>query len=456
MSARLLGLGGRRREVARPVLVAACTALVSALALVAVTVAGLSSGAWQVGSNLVNDPGVRAGYVLGLGLCCLGPLALLRQVLRLGAARRERHLAALRVAGATAGEVRGEAALATAVPAVVGGLLGVPLYLLLRHLLGAADPRALRHPLGAVETQLRVVPTSVSPTWWQVVLVVLGLGILGAAAGAATAGPAVRDPLGTSRRVTGRAPRPWSLLLLVPAVVLIVASVEGNLNGTVVSQVVGSVVVVCLAVGFLGLGPSVAHWMGRVLSRRPRSAATMLAAARLRTDPRATGRAASAVGTVALAAGVCAWFIASLSGSGNGGDPIYVVPAVMVLVVLGLSMLLVAVSLAAHGVETASDRRRAFAALGAQGVSARDLVAAHRRETEIVVLPLAAVGVLAGLVPALLTTVLASSVGPGDAVVVLGVLVGTVVLCWVAVLISTALARPAILRACRPENLRNG
>jgi hypothetical protein len=33
---------------------------------------------------------------------------------------------------------------------------------------------------------------------------------------------------------------------------------------------------------------------------------------------------------------------------------------------------------------------------------------------------------------------------------------GTLALCWVAVLVSTALARPAIRRACRPENLRNG
>jgi hypothetical protein len=123
----------------------------------------------------------------------------------------------------------------------------------------------------------------------------------------------------------------------------------------------------------------------------------------------------------------------------------------MVLGVLGVSLLLVAVSLAAHGVETAADRRRAFAALGAQGATAGDLVAAHRRETELVVLPLAALGVTAGIVPVVFDHPSWGSFG-----VALAVVAGTVVLCWVAVLVSTALARPAIRRACRPENLRNG
>ncbi|GAA1939258.1 FtsX-like permease family protein [Nocardioides marmoribigeumensis] len=448
----LLRLGPRRhRPVARPVVVAFCVALVAALALVAITVALLPAGTWQAGSNLVNDPGVRGGYVVGLALCCLGPLALLWQVLRLGAAARARHLAALRTAGATAADARVEAAVATALPSVVGALLGTPLYLLARHLLGAVPPGSSTSRMSEFELQLRVVPTATAPTWWQVLLVVLLLGALGAAAGAATAGAAVRDPLGTSRRVSGRAPRPWSLLLLVPGVGLVGAMVLGDVNGSVASQVLGSLAVTCLALAFLGLGPSVAHRMGRRLSRTATSPSTMLAAARLRTDPRSTGRAAAAVGTVALAAGVCAWFIASLGGSGNGGDPIYVVPALMVLAVLGVSLLLVAVSLAAHGVETAADRRRAFAALGAQGATVGDLVAAHRREAELVVLPLAALGVTAGIVPVAFDHPSGGSVG-----LALGVAVGTLVLCWLAVAVSTALARPAIRRACRPENLRNG
>src|SRR5690242_17553023 len=126
-STALLRLGPRRRRaVARPVAVALCTALVAALALVAITVALLPHDTWQEGSNLVNDPGVRGGYVVGLALCCLGPLALLRQVLRLGAAARGRHLAALRVAGATAADARVEAAVVTGLPSVAGAVLGVP------------------------------------------------------------------------------------------------------------------------------------------------------------------------------------------------------------------------------------------------------------------------------------------------------------------------------------------
>lgn len=89
-------------------MVALCTALVSVLLLVAVTVLQLRPVDVQQEplANTVADAGVRCGYVFGLLLICIAPLTLLRQVVRLGTAEREQRLAALRLAGATPADVR--------------------------------------------------------------------------------------------------------------------------------------------------------------------------------------------------------------------------------------------------------------------------------------------------------------------------------------------------------------
>lgn len=54
---------------------------------------------------------------------------------RLSAANRERRLAAVRLAGATQGEVRLFAGIESGVAAAIGTLAGIPLFLLLRRLL---------------------------------------------------------------------------------------------------------------------------------------------------------------------------------------------------------------------------------------------------------------------------------------------------------------------------------
>ena len=105
----------------RAVLIALCTALVSGVLMVALTVVLFtwsSSREQEQVSNLVADGGVRGGYVFALLLICVAPLALLRQVLRLGTATREQRLAALRLAGATPADVRRLSALEVGLPAL--------------------------------------------------------------------------------------------------------------------------------------------------------------------------------------------------------------------------------------------------------------------------------------------------------------------------------------------------
>ena len=115
----------------RMLLVAVCTAVVSGLLLVAVALLLLPENPPEMFFNLVADPGVRGGTAFGTVLVTV-PALLLHQAVRLGTAARERRLAALRLAGATPGQVRLLGALEVGIPSCAGGVLGLGVYALLR------------------------------------------------------------------------------------------------------------------------------------------------------------------------------------------------------------------------------------------------------------------------------------------------------------------------------------
>lgn len=87
-------------------MLAACAAVSTALLLVAWTLLLLPTNPHELLFNLVAEPGLRGGTALATVLMVLPLLLLVHQVIRLGTSARERRLAALRLAGATPGEVR--------------------------------------------------------------------------------------------------------------------------------------------------------------------------------------------------------------------------------------------------------------------------------------------------------------------------------------------------------------
>lgn len=432
----------------RAALVAACTALVSGLLLVALTVLlyGASPGEEQL-SGLVTDGGVRGGYVFSLMLICVAPLALLRQAVRLGTATRERRLAALRLAGATPAEVRRLGAWEVGLPALVGGLLGYLVFEVLAWLFGGTGM-----PESAVARELRLVPTSVSPTWWQVLLVALGVALVGVLAGAGTSRSLLISPLGVSRRAPRSAPRPWGALFLVLAVPMLAGGFSGH---SALQQVLSFGFVVALVLGLLTLAPWVAYRAGRVVAARARTVPVLLAGRRLTVDARPAGRAAAAVGAIAMVAGGGGALLADLPSSYQGGDfgdvdPFYTVPVALTGVVLVAALLLVVFSMAVHGVESLMDHKRSVASLAVLGASAEELERTQRWEVGLVALPMAVLGVLIGSLPGALLMGTSS----GYAWIPLVVDVLTVGLVWLVVLASTRITRPWLVRAASPANLR--
>ena len=447
MGSFLRGGGGPRA-----LLIAACTALVSGLLLVALTVIlyGLNpSPEREQVSGLVADSGVRGGYVFALLLICVAPLALLRQVVRLGTATREQRLAALRLAGATPGEVRRLGALEVGLPALVGGLLGYVVYGVLAWLFGGTGGGASGYVADSeVARELRLVPVSVDPAWWQVLLVALGVAVIGVLAGATASRSLLISPLGVSRRAPRSAPRPWGALLLVLAVPLFMADSNGG-------ELYAVGFVAALVLGLLALAPWVAYRVGRIVAARSSTVPVLIAGRRLSIDARPAGRAAAAVGAIAMVAGAGGALLADLPSSYQGGDfgdveAFYTVPLVLGGVVLVAALLLVVFSMAVHGVESLMDHKRSVASLAVLGASAEELEQAQRWEVGLVAIPMAVLGVLIGSGPWLYFV----SNSNRYAWIPLVVDACTVVLVWLVVLASTRITRPWLVRAASPANLR--
>jgi hypothetical protein len=426
-------------------LVAVCTAVVSGLLLVAVALLLLPPNPQELFFNLVADPGVRGGTAFGTVLLTVPALALLHQAVRLGTAARERRLAALRLAGATPGQVRLLGALEVGVPSFAGGVLGLLVYALLRLMFGGTaysqgDPVAFR------AQRLRLVPTTVTPAWWQVLLVVAAVTLLGVATGALASRGLVVTPLGVTRRQRTAPPRPWGVLLLVLAAALAPLVYLHQALSTV-----GGMVCVALSVlGVASLAPWVTYRLGRRLRSRARSATMLLAASRMVAEPRPLGRAAAAVGAIGLVSGGSAALTADLLGM-SYVDSFYGVSMVIVFSALLLALAVVAWTLAVHTVESLLERKRSTASLVAGGASLRELERAQRTECALAAVPLAVLGVVLG------TAALGFAVesgSPAGVAVMLANLVVTPALTWLAVAIAVRLVRPWTLRAGAAANLR--
>lgn len=354
---RMLNRGRSRAERVRARLVAAGAAVATFLVCTAVSLADYQD---------------EGGSLTGLGLALLAvPVAgLVHQANRLASATRERRLAALRLAGATPGDVRRLGALEGGLLALGGSLGGGALYVV-THLAG---------PL----PQVPVV----------VALVTLGGVLSGARAGRHV----VASPLGVARRARVRGPRVWDLLLFAAGVGLFVLGVVVRGRFPLVGAY-GSVVAMAAGLVLLLFGVTLAATWGirayaRRTGRRARSAEALLAARLVEADPRAWARALSVVSlTVFFGAG------AGAQQAGVGYSQAHALVDVALLVALVTS----AVALVVHQAEELIDLRRSFAALAASGVPERALGGVLVRQAVIAALPVCVVAAVSGVAVVVLT-----------------------------------------------------
>ena len=202
---------------------------------------------------------------------------------RLSAARREQRFAAMRLAGATPRQVSVISAVESTVAAAVGMAAGFGLFYVLRPAIAAISFTGA--PFFTSDLSLSLV---------DVLAVAIGVPVAAAVAALIALRRVQVSPLGVTRRVTPKPPRAWRLIpLLAGLAELAVFAAIGSPGGTgrqIQAFLPGFVLIL---IGLVTAGPWLTMAGARVMSRRSRRPATLIAARRLADNPRAGFRAIS-------------------------------------------------------------------------------------------------------------------------------------------------------------------
>jgi len=443
----------RSGGLSRAALLAGTTAVATALLLVALTMLLLPSQQAELLFNLVADPGLRWGTAFATAMLVLPLLLMLNQVVRLGTATRERRLAMLRLAGATPAQVRRIGAVEVGFPVTVGAMAGPLVFALLRELFGGQRinqaPSTERYSYFSSISPLALIPTSVTPAWWQTVAVVALVAAAGVMTGYLASRHLIASPLGVSRRVRRPPPRPLGLLLVGTGLGALAALMSGAFVGNQAMALAGVLLVV---LGVVALAPWVAFRSGRRAARRTSDPATLIAAGHLVSDPGPAGRSAAAVGAIGVVSGVAAVLEANFffGNINRDRDPFFASFA-LVGVALILVLLITASTLAVHAAESLVDRRRVLASLVAAGTPVSVLRDALRQEATLTSMPLSVGGVLIGALGAGAVSPIVNLAG---LLLVCGQVTATVVLTWAAIRMAIRAVAPRLLLATAPANLR--
>ncbi|QOR71218.1 hypothetical protein IM660_02610 [Ruania alkalisoli] len=305
---------------------------------------------------------------------------------RLAVARRDERLAALRLAGATTGQV----SLLTILDATGQALTGA--------LLGTAGTFALI-PL-VLQISFQGVPFSygelVAP-WWVYVAIVAVVTLVALFSAGGSLRKVAITPLGVAAR-TSPSPLHWSRVLPMVAF-------GGAFAVLLNSGQAGLGVLVVLVVGGFAmmnaLGPWVMGLIGRFAAWRARTPATLIAARRIIDSPRTAWRS---VGGVALATFIAGMTAAIAMFSGDQGDQMARDMSTGGFLTLAIAGVVAAVSTGVMQAGRVIDQAGEYRALRLAGTDRRVLDAARLQETLVplaVAVGLATASALLFMVPAL-------------------------------------------------------
>ncbi|MEC3981544.1 FtsX-like permease family protein [Amycolatopsis sp. H20-H5] len=265
----------------------------------------------QSGPGFATGPGRTDGLLellawVGVVVLLVPSLVLVASSARLTAARRERRLAALRLAGATPGQVVGMVGAETALSAVAGAVLGIAVSPALHGLAtfvpwdgGTWLASDFTLPVGAIVAIAMVIPALV------LLAAVLGLRRV------------LRTPLFAVGGHTRKPLHWWRLLALPVAGLFFLYAVTSSKD----SGGIGAVMLgLFLLVGSAALvGPWVTSAVGGTFVRIWRRPASLLAGRRLRDDPKGAYRASAGVVLAVFAGSMALTLLPSFESLAGGG-----------------------------------------------------------------------------------------------------------------------------------------
>ncbi|MEU8796250.1 FtsX-like permease family protein [Spirillospora sp. NPDC048819] len=384
--AAMLARGTSRPERRRRRLLVCGAALATFFLLGAVNLVLIRGTTHTRWAGLVSEEGLRPGTALALALLVVPVLALLYQAGRVAQATQERRLAALRLAGATPGEVRligvVEAVRVGTAGAVIGGIAYV------------SGQRLAMAALGVGDTARYAIPL------WPVPLVPVLVVAAAVAVSLLVSRHVVVSPLSVARRASRPRPSAFTVLPLVLGTSLMVVSgISGAGEFGVRLFFLGAVITV---VGVPAGASRLVLESARLAGRWARTPETLLAARALEADPRAGGRTMAVVGLVVAfgtGTGVFEWdVVRNATANGEPIERFWLVSFGLVYLALLFALFVAVTALVVHRAETLLEGARSMAALAAIGAPVASLRRSALRQTLIAATPVCAIAALAVLI----------------------------------------------------------
>ncbi len=288
------------QESSRLTIALALIAFATTTGVLLTVLGGLGAFARRGGEPLYLIMAQTATVILIVPVITLGGAAA-----RLSISRRDERLAALRLAGATGGQVSLMAVADAAGQALLGSLLGIVLYL--AALPGIATLHFQRRTFAWSELWVGLPVLAVA---------VAGVVLLAVLSAVVSLLKVAISPLGVARRTTPRR-LTWLRLAIAVAVLACWAPAFRSLDS--VRALTGVFVVFGVCFGILNLlGPFVLGLVGRIAVARARTAPQLLAARRLLDDPKSAWRTVAGVTLATFVSGLLS--IAPVISAGAQGD----------------------------------------------------------------------------------------------------------------------------------------
>jgi hypothetical protein len=224
----------------------------------------------------------KFGFALGAVALLIPMVVLIGTATRMAAARREERYAAMRLVGATSGQINVIASVDAVLGALLGAAVGIGVY-------------AALHP-ALVNLKLlgyRFFAADITPTGAGYAIMLIGVPVMAAIACLSSLRRVRISPLGVTRRVTPPPPRFWRAIPLAVGLVLFVAPLRQNPQATRNSPGLAVLSMALVMIGMMIAGPWLTAVAAKASHRYARGGAGLLAAGRLSDNPRAAYRAVS-------------------------------------------------------------------------------------------------------------------------------------------------------------------
>ncbi|MEU3272255.1 FtsX-like permease family protein [Saccharomonospora sp. NPDC006951] len=254
------------------------------------------------------DPLLQLLAGVGVVVLLVPSLVLVSSAARLTAARRERRLAALRLAGATPKQVVGMVAAETAIASVAGAVIGFAVSPALHAL-----ARYVPWDGGTWQASDFTLPLGVSiPIVLAIPLLVLLAAVLGLRR-------VVRTPLGATAQHTKKPLHWWRLLPLPLAGVFFMFAISTAEEAGSVVPVLGALALVIASAALVG--PWVTSAIGGIFVKIWRKPSMLLAGRKLRDDPQGAYRASAGVVLAVFTGSMALTLLPSFESLGGSSSP---------------------------------------------------------------------------------------------------------------------------------------